>query len=183
MTYNQVQLLRINYLATEFLSKLESIFIAVHARFMSLPLRVNSVLDSYRHDSGILNAKNDGLKKDLAKSGSLDDDVSLNAEARYDFCVNTSSCIDGASSNSQGSLSVGRRALRSSLDDMMNTAMVINCCILMVALVNLHGAGLSSFNIWVSTTHCLVAPLVKNILIYCVKIFSICIGHLLYHSE
>ena len=36
--------------------------------------------------------------------------MSLTAEATYDFCVNASSCIDGASSNSQGSLSVDRRA-------------------------------------------------------------------------
>ena len=48
--------------------------------------------------------------------------MNLNAEARYDFCVNASSCIHGASSNSQGSLPVDCRASHSSLDDMMNTA-------------------------------------------------------------
>ena len=48
--------------------------------------------------------------------------MSLTAEVRYDFCVNASSCIDGASTNSQGSLPVDRGASHSSLDDMMNTA-------------------------------------------------------------
>ena len=37
--------------------------------------------------------------RDHAKSSSLDGHVSLPAEARYDFCVNASSCIDDASSN------------------------------------------------------------------------------------
>ena len=56
------------------------------------------------------------------KSSSLDDHMSLTAEVRNGFCVNASSCIDGASSSSQGSLSVDHRASHSSLDDMMNTA-------------------------------------------------------------
>ena len=90
--------------------------------FKYSPLRVDSVLDSSGRDSGISHAKRDGLMKDHAKSGSLDDHVSLTAEARYDFCVNASCCIDGASSNSQGSLPVDRRASYSSLGDMMNTA-------------------------------------------------------------
>ena len=106
------------------------------------------MLDSSGHDGGVSHAKSDGLMKDHAKSGSLDDHVSLTAEARYDFCVNASSCIDGASSNSQGSLPVNHRASNSSLDDMM-LLIVINCCILMVALVILHvaGADLSLFSI------------------------------------
>ena len=54
----------------------------------TLPLRVDSVLDSSGRDGGILHAKSDGFMKDHAKSGSLDDHVSLPAEARYDFCVN-----------------------------------------------------------------------------------------------
>ena len=37
------------------------------------------------------------------------------------FCVNFRSCIDGASSNSQGSLPMDRRASHCSLEDMMNT--------------------------------------------------------------
>ena len=88
----------------------------------TLPLRVDSVLDSSGRDGGISHAKSDGLMKDHAKGGSLDDHVSLTGEARYDFCVNASSCIDGASSNSQGSLPVDHRASCSLLDDMMNTA-------------------------------------------------------------
>ena len=60
--------------------------------------------------------------KDHAKSSSLDDHVSLTAEARYDFYINASSCIDGTSSDSQGSLPVDCRASHSSLDDMMDTA-------------------------------------------------------------
>ena len=72
-------------------------------------------------DGGVLHANSDGLMNDYAKCGSLDDHVSLTTEARY-FCVNASSCIDGASSNSQGSLPVDHRASHSSLDDMMNTA-------------------------------------------------------------
>ena len=87
----------------------------------TLPLRVDSVLDSSGCDGGVLHENSDGLMKDHAKSGSLDDHVSSPAEARYDFCVNASSCIDGASSNSQGSLPVDHRASRSSLDDMMKT--------------------------------------------------------------
>ena len=68
----------------------------------TLPLRVDSVLDSSGRDGGVSYEKSDGLMKDDAKSGSPDDHVSLTAEARYDFYVNASSCIDGASSNSQG---------------------------------------------------------------------------------
>ena len=88
----------------------------------TLPLRIDSVLESSGRDGGVLHAKSYGLMKDHAKSSSLDDHMSLTAEARYDFCVNASSCIDGASSNSQGSLPVDHRASCSSLDDMMNTA-------------------------------------------------------------
>ena len=72
----------------------------------TLPLRVDSVLDSSGRDGGVLNATSDGLMKDHAKSGSLDDHVSSPAEA----------------SNSQGSLPVDHSASRSSLDDMMKTA-------------------------------------------------------------
>ena len=102
--------------------------------------------------------------------------MSLTAEARYDFCVNASSCINGASSNSQGSLSLDLKALCSTLGDTMNAAYGDNCCILMVALMIHHGSntGLSSFNIWISTTHCLVVPLVKSVLIYCAKNFRVC---------
>ena len=88
----------------------------------TLPLRVNSVLDSSVRDGGVSHAKSDGLMKNDAKSGSLDDHMSLTAEATYDFSVNASSCIDGASSNSQGSLPLDCRASHSSLDDMMNIA-------------------------------------------------------------
>ena len=83
----------------------------------TLSLRVNSVLDSSGRDGDVSHAKSDGLMKDDAKSGSLDDHVSLSAEARYDFCVNARSCIDGVSSNSQGSLPLDCRALHSLLDD------------------------------------------------------------------
>ena len=72
----------------------------------TLPLCIDSVLDSSGRDGGVLHAMSDGLMKDHAKSGSLDDHVSLPAEA----------------SNSQGSLPVDHRASRSSLDDMMKTA-------------------------------------------------------------
>ena len=88
----------------------------------TLPLRVDSVLDSSGCDGGISHAKSDGLMKDDAKRGSLDDHMSLTAEARYDSCINASSCIDGASSNSQGSLPLDHRASHSSLDDKMNIA-------------------------------------------------------------
>ena len=86
----------------------------------TLLLCVNSVLDSSQHDRGIINAISNGLMKDHTRSGSMEDYVSLTAEARYDFCVNASSCIDGASINSQASLSGDLKALRSSLDEMMN---------------------------------------------------------------
>ena len=59
----------------------------------TLLLRVDSVLDSSGRDGGVSHAKSDGLMKDHAKSGSLDDHVSLTAEARYDFCVNASSVL------------------------------------------------------------------------------------------
>ena len=64
------------------------------------------MLDSSGRDGGVSHAKSDGLLKGHRKSGSLDDHVSLTAEA----------------SNSQGSLPVDRRASHSSLDDMMNIA-------------------------------------------------------------
>ena len=67
-------------------------------------------------------AKGDGWMKDHAKSCSLDDHMSLTAEVWYELCVNASSCIDGASNNSQDSLSVDRRASSSSLHNMINTA-------------------------------------------------------------
>ena len=47
----------------------------------TLPLHVDTVLDSSGCDGGILNAKSDGLMKDHTKSGSLEDHVSLTAEA------------------------------------------------------------------------------------------------------
>ena len=48
--------------------------------------------------------------------------------------------------------------------------MVINCCIVMVALVILCGvnAGLLLFDVWANTIHCLLVPLVK---IYCAIVY------------
>ena len=63
--------------------------------------------------------------------------------------------------------------------------MLINFCIVMVALVTLYGVntGLSLFNVWASTIHCLVVPLVDNILIYCVLRFDFCIWALTIFNE
>ena len=73
----------------------------------TLPLRVDSVLDLSGRDGGVLHTTSDGLMKDHAKSGLLDDHVSSPTEA----------------SNSQGSLPVDHRASHFSLDDdMMKTA-------------------------------------------------------------
>ena len=48
----------------------------------TLPLHVDSVLDSSGHDGGVSHGNSDGLMKDDTKSGSLDDHVSLTSEAR-----------------------------------------------------------------------------------------------------
>ena len=47
----------------------------------------------------------------------------------------------------------------------------------MVALVTLYGVntGLLLFNVWASTIHCMVVPLVKSTLTYCVLSFNICL--------
>jgi len=57
------------------------------------------------------------------RGGSTDDHVSLVAEQRYDFYVNSSSCInDSAFSNSQGLSTLGPEIFCSSLDKMMTVA-------------------------------------------------------------
>ena len=94
------------------------------------------------------------------------------ARPRYDFRVNSSTCVnDSAVGNSQALPAV--EVIGSPLDALL---MVINYCIVMVALVILHGAstGLSLFNIWVNTIHCLVVPSVGGILTYRVMSFNIC---------
>jgi len=57
------------------------------------------------------------------RGGSTEDHVSLAAEQRYDFHVNSNSCInDSAFSNSQGLSALGPEISCSSLDKMMTVA-------------------------------------------------------------
>jgi len=65
----------------------------------------------------------DGLTADHVRGGSAVDHMSLANKQRYDFYVNSSSCInDSALSNSQGLPAVGPQIPCSSLDEMMNVA-------------------------------------------------------------
>ena len=88
----------------------------------TLPLHVDVVIDSPQRDGGVVSTKGGGMLKKCARSDSLEDHMSLAVEARYDFRIDGSSCIDCASNNTQGSLSVDLKASHSSLDEMMSAA-------------------------------------------------------------
>lgn len=88
----------------------------------TLPLHIDVVLDSPQCDSGVLSVEAGGMLKNCARSDSLEGHMGLAVEARYDFHIDASSCIDHASNNIQGSLSINLKASHSSLDEMMSAA-------------------------------------------------------------